>query len=264
MVIRQWAAPVVLPALERGDLTELEAAELLNADLLEVRTLLRARARVSAHYWLNTATGRRFSFLAPRAEDIDIVDIAIALANQARYAGHTRRHYSVAEHCVILSLAAPEQHAAWALMHDAAEAYITDIPWPLKAAGLVQGLAAVEQQIMRVICERFGMDPIEPREVKELDLEILDLEADALLVRHADWPKGTPREPRARLREVWERWRRGEEFLGLGGVYHLPALIPPGLGDMRPVHTFMRQAFLLGLATVGDHARLRVVLDGAS
>lgn len=246
MVIRQWAVPVVLPALER-DRSELEAAELLGCNFIEVRALVRERdgktSRATA-YWLNTATGKRFDFLRPKLEDIDIVDIAIALGNQCRYAGHTRQHYSVAEHCVILSHAASPEHAAWALMHDAAEAYVTDIPWPLKAAGLVPDLALAEKVIMRAICVRFGLDPVEPAEVKALDLEILDLEADALLTRHADWPRGTPREPRERLREVWRDWQRMEI----------------NLAHFKPPHAFLRRALELGLADDADYARLRSTL----
>lgn len=155
-------------------------------------------------YWLNTATGRRFDSLYPRAEDIDIVDIAVALSHQARYAGHTLRHYSVAEHSVILAdvavaLELDIDTRRWALLHDAAEAYVLDVPWPLKAAGLARDLSRVEKAIMACVVERFGLTPDEPPVVKELDLEILDQEANALLVRHEDWPPGTPRPARREL-----------------------------------------------------------------
>lgn len=159
-------------------------------------------------HWLNTITGRRFDFSNPAVDDIDIVDIAIALSRQARYAGHTAWHYSVAQHSVIVREAAahcgmPNSAQRWALLHDAAEAYVTDIPWPLKAAGLVDGLADVERGIMRRIVERFSLWPLaEPSPIKDLDLEALDVEADALLKRHADWPSGTPRAPRAEVRRA--------------------------------------------------------------
>lgn len=159
-------------------------------------------------YWLNTFSGKRFDFLDPRPEMFDIVDIAVALANQCRYAGHTHRHYSVAEHSLIVRRAVDimgcdEDTQRWALMHDAAEAYVTDVPWPLKAAGLVPEIVRVEKRIMAVIAERFGMSPTEPVVVKEVDVELLDLEADAFLARHADWPKGTPREPRPEVRKAF-------------------------------------------------------------
>lgn len=161
--------------------------------------------------WMNTYNGRRFDLLDPRPEDIDIIDIAHALSNQARYAGHTVRHYSVAEHSLIVWDAvadlAPEDLdlQRWALMHDAAEAYVTDIPWPLIAAGLATEIKAAEKRIMAVICERFGLSPKEPALVKEIDMELLDLEAEELLVRHPDWPRGTPRDPRLETRAAFAR-----------------------------------------------------------
>lgn len=55
--------------------------------------------------------------------------------------------------------------------------------------------------------ERFGLPADEPPIVKELDLEILDLEACDLLDRHPDWPKGTPRVPRGELVTAWAQMR---------------------------------------------------------
>lgn len=169
--------------------------------------------------WMNTYSGKRFDILDPQPTQISIVDIATALSNQARYAGHTIRHYSVAEHSLIawdaVAHLAPEDLdlQRWALMHDAAEAYVTDIPWPLIAAGLATEIKATEKRIMAVICERFGLSPKEPALVKEIDTELLDLEADSLLVRHPDWPRGTPRAPRPETRAAFMRIRGGDPRL---------------------------------------------------
>jgi len=78
-----------------------------------------------------TYTGKPFNFMAPRPEDICIEDIAHALALTNRYGGHTIVPYSVAEHCVRMSymkVGDPLNN----LLHDAAEAYIGDIPRPIK------------------------------------------------------------------------------------------------------------------------------------
>lgn len=195
--------------------------------------------------WLNTATGRRFNFLAPKPEDVDIVDIAISLGNQCRYAGHTRHHYSVAMHSVIIAhtldrLGCDAGAVAWGLMHDAAEAYVTDVPWPLKAAGLVDGLRDVERNVMRVICQRFGLEGPEPDIVKALDLEILDIEAEWLIERHADWPKGTPRSPRVELRKAFNH------YFNSRCMYR----------EDKAAESFIAKAHSLGLATSEDVARL--------
>ena len=48
--------------------------------------------------YIQTVSGRRVNPFAPSAEDIDLGDIAVALSNQCRFGGHTRRYYSVAQH----------------------------------------------------------------------------------------------------------------------------------------------------------------------
>lgn len=48
--------------------------------------------------WIQTFTGRQFWPLDPRAEDVDIRDIAHALSMKCRYNGHCREFYSIADH----------------------------------------------------------------------------------------------------------------------------------------------------------------------
>lgn len=117
--------------------------------------------------WIPTFTGRAFWPLDPRADEIHIADIAHALAHQCRYAGHCRRFYSVAEHCVLLSHAVSPEDRLWALLHDASEAYLVDLPRPVKRA--VVGYAAAEAAVMLAVCARFGLDPAMPRGVQSAD-----------------------------------------------------------------------------------------------
>jgi hypothetical protein len=129
--------------------------------------------------WIQTYTGRAFWPLDPCADDIDIVDIAHALSMKCRYSGHTKRFYSVAEHSVLVSRHVPIKHALWGLMHDAAEAYSADIPRPIKP--FLVGWSMIEARIMDAVCDRFGMYPVEPPEVKAIDLAITSDERAALL-----------------------------------------------------------------------------------
>jgi hypothetical protein len=95
----------------------------------------------------------------PRPDEVSILDIAHSLSHQCRFSGHTREFYSVAEHSVRVSQIVPPQHGLWALLHDAAEAYLLDWPRPLKQSGLMGWLyRRAERQLMRVICQRFGLD----------------------------------------------------------------------------------------------------------
>jgi hypothetical protein len=121
--------------------------------------------------WMQTLTGKRFYPADPRAEELAIEDIAGALARQCRYSGHCLAFYSVAEHSVHVAAAAPKAHALTALLHDASEAYLVDIPRPIKPH--LSGYAALESKLMEVIAARFGIEWPLPSVVKEIDNAIL-------------------------------------------------------------------------------------------
>jgi len=124
--------------------------------------------------YIATFTGKKFFLLEPRIEDIDIVDIAHALAHQCRWTGHCRFHYSVAQHCYYCSFIGPENEAFDRLMHDAAEAYIGDLNRPLKHY-TEAGVAYRRQEtiVQNAIAERFGFSKIEPSSVKIADNAML-------------------------------------------------------------------------------------------
>lgn len=82
--------------------------------------------------WMQTYTGKQFWPLSPRVEDFDELDIAHALSMTCRYGGHVKHFYSVAEHCWHMSMHVSPEAQLFALMHDAAEAYVGDMVRPLK------------------------------------------------------------------------------------------------------------------------------------
>lgn len=130
--------------------------------------------------WMLTYTGRQFYPLSPRAEDIDIADVAHALSLQCRYNGHVSRFYSVAEHCVLISRAVPEEHALWGLLHDAAEAYVGDMVRPLKRD--MPEFSAVEDHILAIMAVKWGLPTLEiPTAVHQADARILLNERAELL-----------------------------------------------------------------------------------
>ena len=112
--------------------------------------------------WIQTYTGRQFWPLAPQAEHVDIRDIAHSLAMQCRFNGHCRGFYSVAQHSVLVSQVVPPEDALWGLLHDAAEAYISDLPRPLK--NTAPEFRAAEHRLLTVILGRLGCpSPCLPR-----------------------------------------------------------------------------------------------------
>lgn len=127
--------------------------------------------------WIETFTGKHFHFLDPTYDQIDIRDIAHSLAFTCRYTGHSRRFYSVAEHSVLVSYLAVEPLAG--LLHDASEAYITDIASPIKPH--LGNYKELEDKIMGKIAEKYGFQyPLDP-DIKDCDSTQLKTEAKHLL-----------------------------------------------------------------------------------
>lgn len=129
--------------------------------------------------WCQTFTGRVVYPLDIKPETICLRDIAHALALQCRFAGHCLWHFSVAQHSILVSKHLPDELAAWGLMHDAAEAYLVDLPRPVK--GQMPEYRAMEDAVGASVAQRFGLEwPMPPR-VKLADLEALATERRDLM-----------------------------------------------------------------------------------
>jgi len=85
---------------------------------------------------------------------------------------------SVAEHCVHICRAAPLGLKREALMHDASEAYLVDMPRPIKA--MLPQYTVLEKGIERAIANKFGLRYPWPPEIKALDNAILLAEWNTL------------------------------------------------------------------------------------
>lgn len=135
-----------------------------------------SRATITADTaYIETYTGRKFYPLAPRGEDINILDIAHALSNVCRYTGHIRTFYSVAEHCLNVAAVLPDRFKLEGLLHDASEAYIADIAGPIKP--FLPDYMAAEKRLEAVLRERFGLPAEMSPEVHEADMRMLVTEA---------------------------------------------------------------------------------------
>lgn len=137
--------------------------------------------------WKQTYTGKRFVFSDPiDPESIGIEDIAHSLAMQCRFNGHCKTFYSVAEHSVVMShFVSTKEAALYALLHDAAEAYIGDIITPLKT----DAMRAMEAKIIEAILDRFGIrvSEITKAEVKKADLRMMVTEKEQLMRSGHNW-----------------------------------------------------------------------------
>lgn len=137
--------------------------------------------------WLLTHTGKHLDLIDPQPDMIDLIDIAHGLANECRYAGQCLHYYSVAQHSELASRIVPPEYAWEALLHDATEAYLKDIPRPLKL--LLPDYRAVESRLDGVIRHRFGLLPNPSAQVKYADLVLLATERRDLMPADATpWP----------------------------------------------------------------------------
>lgn len=162
--------------------------------------------------WMQTATGRQFYPLDPRPEEIHIEDIAAALSKLCRYGGHCKHFYSVAEHCVLMAHAAPAEHALAALMHDASEAYLSDVIRPIKAH--LVNYKAVEAALERAIAQRFSLVWPMPAAVKALDEAIIaDEKMQAMLPAPVAWSQWAPVPPLHVNLQFWTPQKAEFEFL---------------------------------------------------
>lgn len=177
-----------------------------------------------------TCGGSYFNFLNPHENEFRIEDIAHALSNVCRFAGHTREFYSVAQHSVLVSRITarlaphPKNILDWGragLLHDAAEAYIGDITQPLKQ--LLPDYKVIEKNVEDALFKAFGLDFPFPDEVKQADMILLATEKRDLMPPHEDeWLLIKGVTPMAEIINPWGPAKAEREFLmmweELGGV----------------------------------------------
>jgi 5'-deoxynucleotidase YfbR-like HD superfamily hydrolase len=144
--------------------------------------------------YLQTVSGRWVNPFDPDPEQLDIGDIARALANQCRFGGHCRVFYSVAQHSVIVSELVEQrggdvEDVFAALMHDASEAYLGDMPHPLKhRSPLGAAFKDAEDHLEAALRQHFAIKPDVP-EIKRADRALLATERRAFSDERWHWPE---------------------------------------------------------------------------
>jgi uncharacterized protein len=167
--------------------------------------------------YLQTVSGRWVNPFDPDPDQLDAGDIARALANQCRFGGHCRVFYSVAQHCVIVSELVEQRggdaaDAFAALMHDATEAYLGDMPHPLKhRSPLGASFKAAEDQLEQAIRDRFGVRP-DVAEIKRVDRALLATERRAFSAETWHWPELEGVEPLELELTAWTPEQAAQAF----------------------------------------------------
>lgn len=134
--------------------------------------------------YICTFTGREVDPLNLKQSDIYIEDIAHALSLCNRFAGHTKRPISVAQHSVYCSrICNNTPYALQALLHDAAEAYLGDVTKWVKHSPLMTDFRLAEERAQHIIYQAFGI-PFESYDGWDCLMHPIVKDADKIMVRY--------------------------------------------------------------------------------
>lgn len=139
--------------------------------------------------WMQTHNGIAVDLLNPKPEHILLEDIGHALARLARFNGHLRQTYTVAEHCIHVASLLPPQLKIYGLLHDATEAYMGDLITPIK--DMCPEFRRIESVLEDAIYAAFNLPPLGPGDkyqLKKADRTMLFAEKRTLM-QFPDWHK---------------------------------------------------------------------------
>lgn len=130
---------------------------------------------------IRTNSGSFVNVFDTDPDTIKIEDIAHALSRLPRFGGHLNRPYSVAQHCVLCAeMAKTKKDKRAALLHDASEAYLLDMPTPIKAR--MGEYKEYEHKLMTVIFDKYGLEWPLNNKIKKIDRKMLLIEWDNLAI----------------------------------------------------------------------------------
>lgn len=131
---------------------------------------------------IRTNSGLYINVFDTNPETINIEDIAHALSMIPRFGGHLNRFYSVCQHsimCCNLAMDYGFEYAIAGLLHDGSEAYLLDMPTPIK--NKLPDYKSTEHRLMEIIAIKYGFEfPLNPI-IKKVDAQSLEIEWDNLV-----------------------------------------------------------------------------------
>ena len=136
-------------------------------------------------HWITTFTGKKFHYLNPAWDEICIEDIAHALALTCRFGGHCQEFYSVAEHSFRVAMIVDKEDKLAALLHDAHEAYLHDVPRPIKFD--MPKYQEIADKVQVKIYKVFNTYIHYPGYLKFADNTLLATEARDIMATMQDW-----------------------------------------------------------------------------
>lgn len=186
--------------------------------------------------FITTASGKHFDPICPDPALFDIEDIAHALSLICRANGHFKHFYSVAQHSLCCALEAEARGYArevvlGCLLHDASEAYLSDVTRPVKE--LLPFYLEAEERLQNALWEHFIGRPLTDEERKtvfEIDDEMLSAEFSALmpeqygdaykrLIRPIDFSRREPGEVERQFTDFYKKYNDGKDTNTMKTIY---------------------------------------------
>lgn len=162
-----------------------------------------------------SVSGRIIDYALPDISQITVHDIANALSKICRFSGQCEVFYSVAQHSVhvadrVAELDGTPEEQLQGLFHDAAEAFIGDIPRPLKR--LVPSILHYENLLLSTIMAKLDLPNELSPKVVQADNDLLLTEKRLFQPNGCDWPCESGEELNTYIGPQSHHWAK-QEFL---------------------------------------------------
>ena len=166
---------------------------------------------------VRTITGEYVNIVDTDPNTLHMHDIAWNLGRILRYNGAIRQDYTVAHHSIVMSYYVPAAYAIEALLHDAGEAYMGDIIWPVKQ--LFPDVEVVENKLTAVIMDKFDDNDSWQGDLDEGYKKSVPVElADSVIFGHECFSFGD--RPGVYSQEMQRAWTEAVEKAD--GLWHAP------------------------------------------
>lgn len=171
---------------------------------MEARNLNQIKKEVTTGL-LQMYSGKIVRLTEMKPDDILIEDVAHHLAMKVMWNGSVKKFYSVAEHCIHVAAMVPHELKFEALLHDAPEAYLPDIPRPLY--NMFPFLACLEDSLHFVTAEKFGLNMPYHEKVRESD-DYIQMEEKYFLIERDQFNPMTPEQAEAEFLKKFHEYRQ--------------------------------------------------------
>ena len=164
--------------------------------------------------WIQTYSGLKFDLEDIESNEFSIVDIAHSLSLQCRYNGHSLGMYSVSQHSVLASYIAPKELKLTALLHDCSEAYLSDLPRPVKRLPQIYlSYKELEERILKAALKQFGGIYPLPDEIHQIDNDLLVTEQHYLMTAPPEPWSTNGKFLKNVLINPWPSWYAEDQFI---------------------------------------------------